>query len=158
MKLYLVQHAQAMQEDEDPTRSLTGYGMDCIRRVAHYASRYLNIDIERIIHSGKKRAIQTAEVLADELKPVKGIEQGQEMNPLSGPWGWVEQLSQFEENIMLVGHLPHLKRLAALLLCQDESKQFLEFQQGGIISFCRNESGIWVLKWMVIPGIIPGMR
>ena len=155
MNLYLVQHAEAMQEDDDPARSLTGKGMESIRRVAHYASQYLNIDVERIIHSGKKRAIQTAEVLTDEVKPVKGMEQGQEMNPLSGPWGWVEHLSQAEENVMLVGHLPHLKRLAALLLCQDESKQFLDFQEGGIISFCRNESGIWVLRWMVTPGIIP---
>jgi phosphohistidine phosphatase len=158
MNLYLVQHAEAMQEDEDPARPLTSHGMECIRKVAHYASRHLNIDIERIVHSGKKRAIQTAEVLSEELKPAKGMEQGQEMNPLSGPWGWVEQLSQTEENLMLVGHLPHLKRLASLLLCQDESKQFLEFQQGGIISFSRNESGIWVLRWMIIPEILPGMR
>jgi phosphohistidine phosphatase len=155
MDLYLVQHAEAKQEDEDPTRSLTCRGAECIRKVAHYASRYLNIDIARIIHSGKKRSIQTAEVLAEELKPAKGMDQGQEMNPLSGPWGWVERLSQTEENLMLVGHLPHLKRLASLLLCQDESKQFLEFRQGGIISFSRNESGIWALRWMVIPDILP---
>lgn len=158
MNLYLVQHAKAKQKEEDPERPLTENGISSISRVAFFAAQYTDITVTRIIHSGKKRALQTAEILAKELKPEKGIDRGLELNPISQPWSWVESLAQIEEDVMLVGHLPHLKRLTALLLCQDESKQIVEFKNGGIISLVRNESGMWTMRWMVIPQIIPDVK
>jgi len=54
MNLYLVQHTEAKQKEEDPERSLTDYGRACIRRVASYVARNTDIAVQRIIHSGKK--------------------------------------------------------------------------------------------------------
>ena len=155
MNLYLVHHAEAKQKEEDPERSLTDNGIACISRMAFFIARCTDIAVARIIHSGKKRALQTAEILAKELNPEKGIEQGLELNPISQPWSWVESLAQVEEDVMIVGHLPHLRRLIALLLCQDESNQIVEFKNGGVISLVRNESGMWTMRWMLIPQILP---
>ncbi len=155
MNLYLVQHGEAKPQEEDPERPLTRDGTAQIRRVAAFIRNYSDIHIHTIFHSGKKRAIQTAELFAEKLKPTKGIEQGKELSPNSLPWGWVERLTHIEEDIMLVGHLPHLEKLSALLLCQDENKPIISFKNGGVLAFSRNESGIWSLVWVIIPKILP---
>jgi phosphohistidine phosphatase len=155
MNLYLVQHGEAKPQEEDPDRPLTQNGTSQIRRVAAFIRNYSDIHIHTIFHSGKKRAIQTAELFAEKLKPTKGIEQGKELSRNSLPWGWVERLTRVEEDIMLVGHLPHLEKLSALLLCQDENKPIIKFRNGGVLALSRNESGIWSLFWVVIPQILP---
>jgi len=155
MNLYLVQHGEAKSQEEDPDRSLTQPGMSQIRRIASFIHSYSDIHVHTILHSGKKRALQTAELFAEKLKPIKGIEQGKELNPNSLPWGWVERLTRIEEDIMLVGHLPHLEKLSALLLCQDENKPIVKFRNGGVLALFRNESGIWSILWAVIPQILP---
>jgi phosphohistidine phosphatase len=157
MYLYLVQHAEAKQKEEDPDRSLTEYGLASIRRVSTYVARNTDVKVQTIIHSGKKRAHQTADVLAEALNPPKRPQVGKELDPMSQPWSWVERLAKIEEDIMLVGHLPNLRRLSDLLLCQDESKQVIEFQMGCIISFVRDESGLWSIRWMITPQIVPEM-
>ncbi|MGE5808346.1 MAG: phosphohistidine phosphatase SixA, partial [Nitrospirota bacterium] len=72
MLLYLVQHAEAKKEEEDPERGLTDKGFRDIARTAVYAQK-LGVGASAIYHRGKKRAAQTAKVLADYLKPEKGI-------------------------------------------------------------------------------------
>ena len=155
MYLYLVQHAEAKLKEEDSDRRLTTNGKEVIQRVASFLAQNTNIQLHSIIHSGKTRAIETAKVLSEKLKPLKGIEEGKELGPNSTPWGWVENLSQIENNTMIVGHLPHLKRLSSLLLCQDEHKRVIEFQNGCVLCLFKDESSIWTTKWLLIPQIIP---
>jgi len=154
MYLYLVQHAEAKPKEIDPDRSLSENGIETAEKVASFVGGHSDIRLTTIVHSGKKRALQTAEIFAEKLQPVEGIRQEKELEPLSTPWGWVERLAQINNNIMIVGHLPHLKRLNALLLCQDENKPIVEFQMAGVICLFRNESGIWTIEWMVIPRIL----
>ena len=74
MQLYLVQHGVAKNETEDPQRALTDEG----RRVVEYMAQYLAavvIGIDRIEHSEKLRARQTAEILAAALHPKDGTKQ-----------------------------------------------------------------------------------
>jgi phosphohistidine phosphatase len=62
VKLYLVQHGQAKPENEDPERPLTGDGLDAVARVARQSVEQLGVRPDRVVHSGKTRARQTAEV------------------------------------------------------------------------------------------------
>jgi phosphohistidine phosphatase len=155
MKLYLVQHGEAKSELQDPERSLTESGTVSVRRIASYTVKNIDIRVQTVYHSGKKRSLQTAELFAEVLKPPKGVQLGKELGPNSLPWGWVERLKKMKENAMIVGHLPHLQKLSALLLCQDESKPILQFENGGVVSLERNESGIWSILWVLIPQIVP---
>ena len=72
MFLYLVQHADAKKEEEDPYRSLSEKGIQDINRIASYVWQ-LNIKVLKIFHSSKLRAKQTAEILFEYLKPIKGL-------------------------------------------------------------------------------------
>ncbi len=154
MNLYLVQHAEAKTKEQDSERSLSAKGWADIRKVATYVARHGDIQVRQINHSGKMRARQTAEALAEVLLPTEGISDIPDLAPMDDPVVWVSYLSETTRDLMLVGHLPHLSRLASLLLCQDASKTVIEFQKGGVVCLNRNDDGVWALRWMVTPEIV----
>ena len=155
MELYLVQHAEAVPKEKNPDRPLTEQGFASVRKMASFIARNTDIAITSILHSGKTRALQTAEIFGERLHISDRVKPGKELNPQSHPWGWVERLSKMEENIMIVGHLPYLKRLTALLICQDEMKPCVEFENSGVVCLERNESGIWSINWIIVPRVLP---
>ena len=55
---------------------------------------------------------------------------------------------------MLVGHLPHLGRVAALLLTGDQERNVINFHMGGVLRLGRVTAGKWAVDWMVVPKII----
>ncbi|MEW6409243.1 MAG: phosphohistidine phosphatase SixA [Nitrospirota bacterium] len=153
MFLYLIQHAEAKREEEDSSRPLSEKGWQDIKKVASYASR-LNLKVSEIIHSGKLRAKQTAEVLAENLKPARGIRETDGLAPLDDPKIWVERLKGVTDDTMLAGHLPHLGKLASLLLCGDKDKNIVAFKMAGIVCLKRDDAGAWSLQWMLTPEIV----
>lgn len=153
MFIYLVQHAEAKPESEDPQRGLSEKGMNDIRKVASFISK-LNIQVDEILHSGKLRAKQTAEVLADALK-IKAL-QTEDLAPLDNPEIWANKLKNINRSVMLVGHLPHLGHLTSLLLCGNREKNVVSFKMAGIVCLKR-ENDAWSLSWMIIPEILNGL-
>lgn len=63
MKLYLVQHGEASAKTVDPERPLTELGRTDVEQLARFLGE-AGVRIERVMHSGKLRAVQTAECLA----------------------------------------------------------------------------------------------
>ena len=153
MLVYLVQHTEAKREEEDPARDLTDQGRRDITRVAQYAGE-LSLTVSRIYHSGKTRAYRTAEILAASLKPAQGVSEAAGLKPLDDPVLWADRLKGMTEDLALVGHLPHLARLAALLTCGDQDKNVINFQMGGMVCLRRLEAGPWAVEWMLIPALI----
>lgn len=155
LRLYLVQHAEAQREEEDPSRPLSQRGLEDIRKVAKYAEEHLHLAVDLIVHSGKLRAKQTAEILAEHLCPPKGVRAAEGLEPLADPKVWEKRLSEAVEDIMLVGHLPHLDKLAGRLLCGDGGKGAVAFKMGCILCLEKDEIGCWSVQWMVTPEILP---
>ena len=153
MLLYLVQHAEAASEAEDAARDLTQKGRMDIESVAHHLKR-LNLQVSQIFHSGKTRAQSTARVLARHLQPPAGISAAQGLAPLDDPEIWADRIAKLDEDTMLVGHLPHLANLAALLITGNKGNSVINFQMGGAVCLRRMESGHWAVDWMVVPGTI----
>lgn len=153
MLLYLVQHGDAKREEEDPSRPLSDKGIEDVKRVASYISR-LNIEVEEVLHSGKLRAKQTAELVAGNLRMAKGASETNGLAPLDDPRLWAERLKAKTNPLMLVGHLPHLGRLSSLLLCGDKEKNIIAFKMGGIVCLKRDDAGTWSLQWMITPEIL----
>jgi len=154
MNLYLVQHGEAMSKEEDSSRPLSEKGREDVRKVAAFVAEHMKIQVASILHSGKARAQQTAQILAEHLNPSEGIMMTEGLEPLAEPSIWIERLAKTEEDSMLVGHLPHLSKLSAYLLCQDEEKKVIHFQRGGIVCLGREESGVWSINWMIIPDFL----
>jgi phosphohistidine phosphatase len=155
MFLYLVQHAEAKRDDEDHARPISQKGLEDISKVAAYVS-LLNISVSEILHSTKLRAEQTAGVLFQNLKPVRGMKEMDGLSPLDGPEIWAGRLRDYQNDIILVGHLPHLSMLASLLLCGDANRSLVSFKMGGVVCLKRDDAGAWSLEWMLTPEIVVG--
>ena len=152
MFLYLVQHAQALSKDEDPSRSLSEKGIEDIKKMASF-SRGLNIIPHQIVHSGKMRALQTAQLLADRVNVDMGVLESDGLLPMDDPEIWFGRLSKINEDIMLVGHLPHMEKLASLLLCRDKDRGIIKFEMGSIVCLKRFEEFNWAVEWIIKPGM-----
>jgi phosphohistidine phosphatase len=61
MRLFLVQHGNALLKDVDPERGLSESGKQDVANVVAFLARG-SVQVERIFHSGKKRAWETAEL------------------------------------------------------------------------------------------------
>jgi len=148
VQLYLVQHGQAKTEAEDPDRPLTDQGVNDVSQVARHAVDRLGVRAARVVHSGKTRARQTAEIWGGLL--LADVEQAGELAPNDDPTSWVERLDAEAEDLMLIGHLPHLGRLAALLLTGDADRSVVRFRQGGLVGVERTDTG-WVVSVLLPP-------
>jgi len=152
MFLYLVQHGEAEQQNAGLVRPLTGKGRNDVRKVSLAVATHMQVS--RILHSGKLRALQTAEILEEVLHPPAGITETDGLSPSDDPAIWAKRLHEMSEDIVLVGHLPHLQRLAGLLLCGTTENKVVEFRQGGICALERSDAGTWSLCWVIIPRLI----
>ncbi len=149
MNVYLVQHGDAKPETEDPARPLTDQGRVDVELVARRAAA-LALQVAEIRHSGKLRARQTAEILADHLRPPHGIRETAGLAPMDEPGTAKVEVEAARAPLMLVGHLPHLSRLASLLLVGDAGRELVRFRNGAIVCLIRTESG-WALLWVLTP-------
>lgn len=153
MKLFLVQHALAKPATEDPERGLTLEGLAEMEKTAAFA-RGAGVKVEKILHSGKKRAEETAKVIAKHLTPGVEPEETDGLLPSDSPEVWAGRADRLEVYTMLVGHMPHLGGLAALLTAGDEKKDVVAFRNGCIVSLEKGEGEGWSVAWMITPGII----
>ena len=146
--VYLVQHGQAKRDDEDPQRPLTDRGADHVSWVAHWAIDRFGVRPRRIVHSGKTRSRQTAEIwgrLVD-VNP----EQGDALAPNDDPTTWAGLLADTTGDLMLVGHLPHLTKLASLLLTGEPDRQLIGFQPGALIAMEHRDEA-WIVTLLLTP-------
>ena len=151
MRLYLVQHGEARPETEDPERPLTSRGVDEVKKVAGIL-RKLQIKCPRIIHSGKVRAKQTAEIIARGLEISPSLVQvSPGLNPKDDVRPWAEKLQKELDGLMLVGHLPFLEKLASYLLCGDEGAELVLFRYGAIVCLEQKENKGWAIRWILTP-------
>jgi len=152
--LYLVQHGKAKSKDEDPKRPITDKGESEIRKVATFIDENTHTNIKTIFHSGKLRAKQTAEILAERLKPSNGLEEATGLEPNAETSIWVKRLDEITDDILIVGHLPHLNKLTSRILGQVEDKKMVDFKNSGIVCLVRDELGLWSVLWVVIPELL----
>ena len=110
MRVYLVQHGEAKSEEEDPDRPLTDRGATEVRRVVGVAAGAGSVMVERIVHSGKTWARQTAAAWGAALGVP--IDESAGLAPRDDPAIWAARVTAETRDMMLVGHLPHLARLA----------------------------------------------
>ncbi len=147
MKLYLVQHGQAKTKDEDPERPLSDKGRAEVEKVV----LHMKLDISKIIHSKKLRAKQTAEILSSHLKNVP-TEESEHLDPMDNPKDMAKFIEGQKEDLMIVGHLPHLDKLSSLLLAGKPDAGVIKFTMGGIV--CLEKDKEWRIDWIYTPDIV----
>jgi len=154
MKLYLIQHGEATTEEVDPSRPLTAKGRSDVQKIASFL-KGIRIRPGAILHSGKKRAQQTAEIIAAPLRGDCHVPARGGLAPNDPVSALANELSGVDNELMIVSHLPFLGKLASTLLTGSESKIVVAFRQGGVVCLQRNEDQRWQVAWMVTPDLFP---
>lgn len=152
MYVYLMQHGEAMSQEQHPDRPLTERGRADVERIARMLAR-AHIPLTTIWHSGKCRAEQSAAIVAEHLhgqgsvKVVEGLRPNDPVEPIA------EVLQQHAESIFIVGHLPFLSRLVSFLVGGEPEKTIVHFQMGGVVCLAF-QKGSWQIEWMLIPSLV----
>lgn len=153
MKLYLVQHAEACTKDVDPERPLTDQGRADAEGLASFLQQ-AGIRVERVIHSGKLRARQTAECLAAVIASGVEAEISGLMNPNDNPAAFDWQSESWDRDTLIVGHLPFMAGLVSHLLIDDSKTPLVAYQPGSMVCLEHVEDSRWQLNWMIRPELL----
>lgn len=155
MRVYLVQHGKPVSKEKDPDRPLSDQGKNDVKRVADFLEKS-GVRVEEVLHSGKTRARQTAEIMSSRLNPGLEPEERGGLSPLDDVKEIAHQIKESEKDLLIAGHLPHLAKLTSLLISGEEAAPVVSFQQGGVVCLTKDEEGRWSVAWMVVPEIIKG--
>lgn len=153
MRVYLVQHGQSRSEEEDPQRRLTDKGIGEVQNVANFL-RPLELEVDAIWHSGKTRAQQTAELLADAVSARNRVVQREGLGPKDHVAPTKQALEKPGRDLMIVSHLPFLGKLAALLVTGSEANEIVEFRFGSVVCIERRDDEKWKIAWMITPVLL----
>ena len=152
MTIFLVQHGKSISKELDPEQGLSPEGISDVERIADVARGY-DVHVASISHSGKKRALQTAEIFYSALKPMGSVQEKSGLKPLDDVRAFADRLKG-QDDLMIVGHLPFMERLTSFLITGDIEKPVLKFQNGGIVCLDERPEGKgWVIKWTLMPKI-----
>jgi phosphohistidine phosphatase len=145
---YLVRHGEAMSRVQDSERPLTPRGREAVEEVARLAS-VRNVQVSGICHSGILRAKQTAEILDSHLHSAMGVCPTSGLLPEDDPMIAKTELETAQQSILLVGHLPHMKRLAALLATGNPDREVVaNFAPATMICFSYDHFH-WRISWIL---------
>ncbi len=153
MRLYIVRHAEAKSKEEDPNRPLTEIGRQEIKQTGSLAADRGMEGIKNIFHSGKARAKETAELLAEHTNPDSKPEEAEGLKPKDDPKIWIDRLNggEFADDVAIVGHMPHVARLATHLLCKEKDDEFFDPHSASVFCLEQDENKKWTLQWMLSP-------
>jgi phosphohistidine phosphatase len=154
MRLYLVQHGDAVPEDVDPARPLSETGRSDVAKVARFLAAS-GVRVGQMLHSGKLRAEQTAELLAAKLAPGHTPVARAGLNPKDPTDDIAHEVGVWHQDVMLVGHLPFMAKLASRLVTGGEDVPVVAFQPGAIVCLERSEEQRWTITCMVRPEVLP---
>jgi phosphohistidine phosphatase len=147
-RIYLVQHGLAVDKATDSRKPLSDTGIEQTRQMA--AALAGRLTVKQICHSGKLRARETAELLAEELA-VEDLAHLDGMAPMDDVDIFAGSI---KDAVMYVGHLPHLDRLAALLVAGDQGLGIVKFRNSAVVCLER-EAEDWRVCWVVTPETCP---
>ena len=160
MDVYLVQHGQALSAEQDPQRPLSEEGRAAATKMADHlaglGAQLIDPPIAEVRHSGKLRAQQTAEIFAQALCPHVRATAREGMNPKDDPRVIYEELATKREQngaLLLIGHLPHLARLAGRLLTGDAEKTPVRFVNAAVLKIGPADDG-WAVEWYLTPACV----
>ncbi len=157
--LYLLRHGIAADYAEDGSyndsmRPLTDKGRHRTRLVVR-ALEKMDGKVDRIFSSPYLRAKQTAEIAADVLG-VSAVEESHSLYPGSSPHELetlLRDIRQPGENVMLVGHQPHMSMALAWAI-SGQNGAMMDMKKAGLanVRFGGNTfRGPGMLEWLLTP-------
>ena len=151
MNLYLVRHGDAVSEMRDPERPLSDSGRAELQTLANCLAPHLRA--ANIMHSGKTRAEQSAQILHEIALPDASLQMRKGLNPNDDVQALAETLQHEPSDLVVVGHLPYVSRLTSLLICGDADRSVFMFDTGCCVALQRHGT-TWCVRWMLDPHLL----
>ena len=153
MKLYLVQHGEAVSKQEDPGRPLSEQGVQDVQAMAAFLGD-AGIKVARVWHSGKRRAEQTAAILAKVVLSGGRAESVGGISPNDPVGEFATDADVWDEDTLVAGHLPFMSRLVSLLTTGDPDARLVQYPPGSLVCLERVDAERWVIAGMVRPDML----
>ena len=116
------------------------------------------IAVERVWHSPLIRAVETAEIFCDQLDITATRREIDGLLPDDDIRGIARRLSGFGYPLLVVGHEPHLGRLASMLVCGNVDQDIVEFKKGALLCLEReatkSQTILWRIRWFITPALL----
>ena len=143
--LLLVHHGDAVGPDIDPMRPLSRAGLVASTALASSAAAR-GVKPGLVWHSGKNRALQTAQLFSAACNPQAGFKAVRGLLPGDPPRWMRDQLLGETRSILLVGHMPHLPGLLSLLRGAPSDSGAPDFPLNGCVALAAN-GDVWAEVW-----------
>lgn len=151
MRLYLARHGDYVSASDDFGRVLSERGRRDIAAIAR-AMADKGVTISTTLHSGKIRAQQTAEILADALMPASIISMIDGIRPDDDPIAFeASHFGSLADDTLIVGHLPFMGRMVSQLLTGDADRSPHQFEAGTVVCLEERDDGKWSKLWAIHP-------
>lgn len=153
MKLYLARHGDYLLDTSQSMDVLTEKGRNDIILTANFLKK-MNLRVSNILHSGKYRAQQTAELLSEGIACDQPPQSYPGLNPNDDVTAIAHEVAHWNDDVLLVGHLPFMGRLVSLLITGDENKEIVNFQTGVLVCLDQIDRTRWMINWVLTPELL----
>lgn len=157
MLLYFLRHASAgktmLNPKKDERRPLDEEGILQARYVGRMLAN-LDVQVDQIISSPLKRALQTASLVANELAFEAAVQIDDALRPEAEFEQFQSMLSRYRkyDAVMVVGHNPSFTEFLSKSVCAAGAAAQIEFKKGAVARVEMNGRA-GTLDWLVTPKI-----
>ena len=146
-----MRHGEALSPQIDPERGLSDSGKLKIQAVAAHLKKS-DISFQHIFHSKKKRARETAEIMARTLSPNVELKIHDYIKPEDDPSIILSEINRWTEDTLIASHLPFVPNLITQLTGEDAYLTKITFETGTIV--CLEKDKSWKILWSTAPSEI----
>lgn len=150
MKLCLIRHGDALNDQVDSSRPLSEIGQKETREVADVLKRTPFIP-QVCWHSPKTRAVQTAQILRDVLNESCAVTVTENLNPGCPVDMIFSEIHHTQSDVMIVGHLPFLPSLIGLLTEGPQAAAAVTFLPSTAVILDHAGGQVWSVAKVITP-------
>lgn len=147
--LHIVRHAHASSAETDHDRPVSPKGDRQLSRLCQALHGKSLIAPSEIWHSDLKRAIETAQRLAEGLELTAPLKTVDGLRPYDDPAVAAGIIDSATADLMIVGHEPNLSSLAAQLITGMQTLECVVFQKASILCLRRLKVGSQATPWQI---------
>jgi phosphohistidine phosphatase len=148
-----MRHGEALSATENAERPLSTKGQQDAKAIGQYLAA-CQISIPHIIHSAKLRAKETAQYLASSMPKARLVEAKTGLDETDNLDYILEELPNWHEDTLIVGHLPFLSQLVSHLVAHESHSPIVRFAPATIVCLDLHEAQRWIVNWMMSPVLL----
>jgi phosphohistidine phosphatase len=159
MDIYFLRHASAGDKKaptpkEDEKRPLDAKGIEQSKQMGRFLAA-LDVKPDAFVSSPLTRAVQTAELVAEELKGGSSITLDDALRPDASYEQFQDLLQHYgrQKTIVVTGHNPNLSEFLSFLISGGTTKEMVELKKSAVAKV-EQKLGNGTLQWCVTPKLL----